>query len=622
MNTLLEVLKTLLVILKWVVLGTAALALLVGVYLLGFRTGSGPQPAGPPPAHAEAAPDEADAVWTCSMHPQIRESKPGDCPICGMKLVPAKDASADHGAKGDNAKAQPEAKKYACSMFCVPPLPEPGKCPVCGMEMVEVSDDAPGSSSAAAPRLTVSKNARALAEIRTTPVERRFVTATIRMVGKVAFDETTRRTITAWAAGRIDRLFVDYIGVRVGKGDAMVSLYSPDLISAQEELIQALRAARELDDGAFEEMRRSALDTVEATRARLRHLGLAPEQIAAVEKAAKPSDHVVIRAPEGGIVVEKAAIEGMYVKTGTRIYTIADLSTVWVKLDAYESDLAWIRYGQKVTFETEAYPGRTFRGRITFIDPVLDGRTRTVKVRVNVPNPDGALKPDMFVRGRVRSRVAAGAKVMDPALSGKWISPRHPEVVKDGPGKCDKCGIDLVRAEDLGYVTVDPAKTPAPLVIPTSAALVTGRRAVVYVETEPGVFEGREVVLGARAGDHYLVKSGLTEGELVVVNGAFKIDSAMQIRAKPSMMSPRPGSGAEGEAAAQGEPAAPENAPAKPQTHCPVMGKPVQKHVFTDHDGMRIYFCCPPCIAKFKADPEGYLKKMRDAGVEPERTPE
>ncbi|GAF96407.1 unnamed protein product, partial [marine sediment metagenome] len=231
------------------------------------------------------------------------------------------------------------------------------------------------------------------------------------------------------------------------------------------------------------------------------------------------------------------------VETGTKIYTIADLSQVWVQLDAYESDLAWLRYGQQVEFTTETYPGEIFKGRITFINPVLDEDTRTVKVRVNVPNPDQKLKPGMFVRAQVRSQLAAGGQVFDASLIGKWISPMHPEIVKDGPGKCDICGMDLVPAEELGYPI--PKRAPeAPLVIPSTAPLITGKRAVVYVrlpDREEPTFEGREVLLGQRAGDHYIVRHGLKEGELVVTAGNFKIDSALEIKARPSMMNPEGG---------------------------------------------------------------------------------
>jgi Cu(I)/Ag(I) efflux system membrane fusion protein len=356
-------------------------------------------------------------------------------------------------------------------------------------------------------------------EIETSVVERKFVTAEIRMVGKIDYDETRIKYITSWVAGRIDRLYVDYTGIRVSKGDHLVEIYSPKLIEAQKELL--LPSTRSL------------------AREKLRLLGLTAEQIDQIVKTGKPVDHLTVYAPIGGVVIHKNATERMYVDTGTPIYKVADLSHLWVKLDAYESDMMWIRYGQEVEFATEAYPGEVFKGRITFIDPVLDAKTRTVKLRVNVENPDGKLKPEMFVRAVVRSKIAQTGKVMDEEMAGKWICPMHLEIVKEAAGICDICQMDLVTAESLGYVKAD-ATAEAPLVIPASAALITGKRAVVYVQTpntEKPTYEGRQVVLGPRGGDYYIVESGLEEGEIVVTKGSFKIDSEMQIRAKPSMMS-------------------------------------------------------------------------------------
>ena len=321
-------------------------------------------------------------------------------------------------------------------------------------------------------------------------------------------------------------------------------IYSPELLSAQEELLQAVQAVRELEASDVSIMKETTLSMVEAARGRLRLWGLKSEQIAEIEKRGKPTDHITIYAPMSGVVIHKNAQQGMYVKTGTRIYTIADLSTIWVRLDAYESDMMWLRYGQEVEVTTEAYPAEVFHGKVAFIDPVLNDKTRTVKVRVNVPNPDGKLKPGMFVRAVVRPKVAAAGRVMEPHLAGKWICPMHPEIVKDGAGACDICQMDLVTAESLGYVAVTEQESVKPLVIPATAPLITGKRAVVYVEVpdkDRPTYEGREVALGPRAGDYYIVRNGLKEGEIVVTNGNFKIDSALQIQAKPSMMSPEAG---------------------------------------------------------------------------------
>lgn len=560
------------------------IVLVVGGYALASWVGGGGKAEQAKQASAVKVTQAAEgpSMWTCSMHPQIRQPNPGDCPICGMDLIPVAKTSG-------------------------------------GMRT-----------------LTISPEARALMSIETAPVERRYVEHAIRMVGKVDYDETKLGYITAWVSGRLDRLFVDYTGVQVNKGDHMAYIYSEQLYSAQQELIQAMRFARER--GRASDV--GGVNLLESTREKLRLLGLSEEQIKQIEQQEKPSTHMTIYSPVSGIVIEKLKQEGERVKLGDRIYTIADLNLVWVHLDAYESDLPWIRYGQDVTVTTEAYPGEEFHGRIAFIQPVLNDKTRTVKVRVNVPNVDGKLKPEMFVHATVRPKVAAGGRVMDPSLAGKWISPMHPEIVKDGPGTCDICGMPLVRAESLGYVLPEADDRKPPLVIPYLAVLPTGTRAVVYVELpamhsaaepafqtlsavveagkldeireafakygrmldrpydQPGTdyakrlwsgfadrlgalglagqragtvaeagrifgqvetvmneareefaapgqptFEGREIVLGPRAGNFYLVRQGLEEGELVVRQGNFKIDSEIQIQAKPSMMTPEGGGG-------------------------------------------------------------------------------
>jgi len=470
---------------RWGLAAVAAVAFAAGA--LVFGGGDAPSDH---PSHTESRPEQA-SVWTCSMHPQIQ-------------------------------------------------LPEPGKCPICFMDLIPLESH--GDETGGPRELSVGEHAAALMELQTAPVERRFVEAEVRMVGKVAYDETRVAYITSWVPGRLERLFVDYTGIAVREGDHLVELYSPELLSAQEELLQAIAGAERLAASDIAAARLSAEAIAAAAREKLRLWGLTAAQIHAIEEGGVASDRVTIYAPTGGIVVHKNAREGMYVQTGTQIYTIADLSRVWVELDAYESDLPWVRYGHDVEFTAEAYPGEVFRGTVSFIQPVLDEGSRTVKVRVNVANPDLRLKPGMFVRAQVRARVAEGGRVMSRELAGKWISPMHPEVVKDGPGVCDVCGMPLVRAEELGYVSDEPAN--APLVIPDTAPLLTGRRAVVYVAV-PGrdqpTYEGREVVLGPRGGGFYVVREGLAEGERVVTRGAFKLDAELQIRAKPSMMSPEGG---------------------------------------------------------------------------------
>ncbi|HUT61798.1 MAG TPA: efflux RND transporter periplasmic adaptor subunit [Phycisphaerae bacterium] len=440
------------------------------------------------------------------------------------------------GAPGPGAPAQPVG--YTCPMHPWIRLPDPdARCPICQMKLVPI--EAEGQH--AAMTSTFSETAKALMHIETATVERQFVSHTVGMVGKVDYDETRLKYITAWVPGRLDRLFVDYTGMAVRKGYHMVEIYSPELISAQEEFLQARQAVQQLKDDDSQLLRDSAKNTLQAATDKLRLLGLGPQQIAELAASGKPSERVTIYSPAGGIVIRRLAEEGQYVKTGTRIYALADLSEVWIRLDAYESDLIWLRYGQQVQFTTRAYPGQTFSGRISFISPTMDDRTRTVKVRVNASNEAGRLKPNMFVQAAVTSDIDAKGNVIAPDLAGKWISPMHPEIIKDRPGTCDVCGMPLASAESLGFAGVSREKATPPLTIPTSAVLQTGRRAVVYVELPDAnqpTYELRQITLGPRAGSVYVVMDGLTEGDRVVARGAFKIDSERQLRGLPSMMRP------------------------------------------------------------------------------------
>lgn len=425
-------------------------------------------------------------LWTCPMHPEIKMPEAGDCPKCGMDLVPMQ--------KGDDTGPR---------------------------------------------QLAMSPAAVALANIQTTAVTRKFLTMPIRMVGKVDYDETRVKTIASRVDGRLDRLYVDYTGVSVAKGDHLVWLYSPVLLTAQQELLEAKKRLSATSGEASAFLPGSNQRGYESARERLILWGLTPEQVDAIEKRGTAEDHILIQSPAAGVVIHKALNEGDYVKEGTPVYRIADLSQLWIQLDAYEQDLPWLRYGQPVSINTEAFPGQVFQGWVSFIDPTVSEKTRTIRVRVNVANPHGKLKPGMFARAVVQSRIGTAGQVLEPRLQGKWISPMHPEVVKDGPGKCDVCGMDLVPAESLVGES-QGVENGKPLVVPASAVLVTGTRAVVYVEV-PGkkkpTYEGREIVLGPRAGDHYIVRAGLSENEQVVVSGAFRLDSSMQIQAKPSMMS-------------------------------------------------------------------------------------
>lgn len=481
---------------KYVYLGVGILCGLAAAWLFGLLSS---EPAPPITDADHGTVHEEPTMWTCSMDPQIQQPEPGLCPLCGMPLIPV-------GSGGE--------------------------------------DDSPRS-------LVMSEAAKKLAEIETAPVERRFVEHALRLVGKIEYDETRLKYITAWFPGRLERLFVDYTGTPVKAGEHLVEIYSPELLSDQEALLQTRRAVMDSPPASDAAVQRSRTESLERARNRLRLLGLTDSQIEQIEEQGSPSERITFYSPIDGVVIHKSAFKGDYVQTGSRIFTIADLSHVWVKMDAYESDLQWLRYGQEVAFRTVAHPGEEFHGRVAVIDPYLNEETRTVKVRVNLDNSHGKLKPGMLVRGSVRIKSTEAGQVMDTGLSGKWMCSMHPEIVKDTPGDCDLCEMPLVTTESLGYAGEQHAESLPPLVIPASSVLLTGTRAVIYVSLpnrEKPTFEGREIELGPRLGDFYVVKSGLSEGESIVVNGNFKIDSALQIMAKPSMMSPDGGSPAPGHA--------------------------------------------------------------------------
>lgn len=371
----------------------------------------------------------ARPVYTCAMHPHIRSHDPdGRCPICGMALVPV---------AGEQA-----------------------------------SDTSPAD---VVDGLRLDERARALMQVRTEPVVRRPLARRLWLPGQVVVNEALQRTISARIDGRLDELRVNTTGARVAEGEVLASIYSPELVSAQDELLQA-----RTDAG-----RRSA-------RNKLRLLGVSEGQVATLLERGRTTLHMDIEAPTGGVVLERLVAEGDYVQTGQPLYRLADLSSVWVELAAYETDLAALRPGQAVELDFTALPGETLTGEIIFVAPWVDRQSRTAPVRVQLDNPDGQLRPGMLAEARVQ-------------------------------------------------VTAPPA-----LAVPAQAVLFTGQRSLVYVQVagEP-VFTPREITLGARNEDHYAVLDGLAEGERVVVQGALRLDSERQIRGMRSMMAPA-GGGAPG----------------------------------------------------------------------------
>lgn len=440
--------------------------------------------------------------------------------VAVLPMVPAEEG---HHHATAPASTESKGKIWTCSMHPQIRLNQPGKCPICRMDLIPVANERPASPSAA-PELTLSPEAEKLADVKTTKVERKFMPQEIPLNGRLDIDESSVADIALRFPGRVDKLFVNYTGVVIRRGEHLAEVFSPDLAVMQNEYLIELRSPR-----------RGALESV---KDKMRQWGFSPAQIDEIGQKGAVSDRLTINAPIDGTVIEKHVVEGQYFNKEERLFRLADLSRLWMLLDVYEMDLPFIRYGQEVEFRTDSQPGRSFSGVISYIGPVLDPRTRTVPVRINLANPDGRLKPGMYVKATVRTVLDAAGEVIDDRLAGKWISPMHPEIIRDRPGKCDICGMALVPVSSLGYSALSADRRQAPLLIPATAPLLTGKRAIVYLRTAPGRYQARQVELGPRCGDFYPVRSGLAEGDEVVTSGNMKIDGAMQIAGLPSMTSP------------------------------------------------------------------------------------
>jgi Cu(I)/Ag(I) efflux system membrane fusion protein len=347
---------------------------------------------------------------------------------------------------------------------------KPGKSPFMDMQLVPKYADATASAAA----ITLSPEAVRAAGVAVVPVSRRPLARTVRAVGTLEADETGLARVSARVGGRIEKLYADFTGQTVLAGAPLYSLYSPDLVATQHEYLLALENRRKLS-GATPEAVRAADDLVSASRDRLRLWGIAPAQIAALEASGKPELSLVFSSPITGTVLQKMVVEGQYVTEGGELYALADLSRVWLEVRVYEYELGALRVGQPAKATFSALPGRTFPGRIAFIDPVVDRDTRSARVRIDLANPRGDLKPGMFGDARLEIPEAAS------------------------------------------------------LVIPRSALIDTGQRRIVYVETAPNTFSPRPVETGAWSGDLVAVLEGLHEGERVVAAANFFIDSQSQL---------------------------------------------------------------------------------------------
>lgn len=374
-------------------------------------------------------------------------------------------------------EAKAEDQLYTCPMHPFIITDAPGACPICGMALVQVKGDAgQGGSDENAIRIdpVVKQNMGVRTGLATIgPMEK-----TVRTVGMVVYDETKITSVNTKIAGWIEKLYVDQTGQFVKAGEPLLEIYSPELVSAQKELLIAKKHFEAVKDSPFPEVVTSAIALLEAAKDRLRFWDINEKDLAALEREGKVKKRLTIYSPSSGVVVEKKAFLGTRVMTGTDLYRVADISTVWIDADIYEFELPWIQKGQNAKVELDYIPGKTFRGKVSYIYPYLDEKTKTIKVRIVISNRDFYLKPDMFAHVEIESKLSYNA-----------------------------------------------------LMIPSEAIIRTGVRNVVFVEEEEGKFVPREVKIGVDTGNGSVqILEGLGKNEKIVLSGQFMLDSESSIR--------------------------------------------------------------------------------------------
>ncbi len=405
----------------YIALGTLVIGVLLGALFFGGNNKS---------SQDTTAQEAEQTIWTCTMHPQIRKTEPGLCPICGMELVPLNTDGADVGPS----------------------------------------------------EVRMTPTAMQLANVQTSIVKRQKPLKEIRMNGKVKPDERKLFSQVSHIPGRLEQLLVNFTGEYVSSGQTVAYIYSPELVTAQDELLEAYK------------IKETQPELYNAAREKLKNWKLSEKQVDNIINTGKLQERFPVIADKSGIVSNKKVNTGDYVTRGQALFEIANLNTVWVMFDVYEQDLAWINKGDAVNFSVQSLPGKVFKSKVDFIDPVIDPARRVANARVQVSNQSNQLKPEMFATGIIETPLE---------------------------------------------------KQNEALVIPKSAVMWTGERSIVYVQ-EPSAGSGhnfmmREVVLGPMLGDSYVVKEGLEEGEEIVTNGTFSVDAAAQLAGKPSMMNPEGG---------------------------------------------------------------------------------
>ncbi len=464
---------------------------------------------------AAAAQDQA-SLWTCPMHPHILEENPGECPVCGMTLVPVKGGAATAGESPasereilfyrnpmDPTITSPVPAKDEMGMDYVPVYADEAKAPgggereilfyrnpmdptitspvpakdEMGMDYVPVYSDEVDEAMAAGTTVSIDPAVVQNMNVQTALATRGQLTHEIRTVGYLEYDQERMVTVTTKYSGLVEKVYVNYVGEPVQKGQPLFEIYSPELVQTEQELLSAIEYAKRLK-GSSEDVRRRSETLVDAARTRLSYWDISPEQVQRLEETGEIFRTLKVVSPSAGLVMKRmAGLEGMAVKPGMEAYHIANLSSLWLSVEVFEDQVAWIREGTPAEVTFTYFPGETFRGTVRFIEPEFSDKTRTLRVKLEIPNPGGRLRAGMFAT-----------------------------------------------------VSFQPVATPDAITVPSHAVLMTGQRNLVVVDLGGGRFAPRPVTLGHRGAERVEILEGLEEGERVVTSAQFLIDSEASLQ--------------------------------------------------------------------------------------------